>query len=414
MSQPNGRPAPTDPAVPSFVEFVAIIALMMGLMAFSIDNLLPAFPAIHTDFPTVHGNDVQMMVYAYLIGIGAAQLVFGTLSDVFGRKPVLMAGLVIYAAGSLLAAFTDSFAMLLGARLVQGVGGAAGRVLAVAIVRDRFEGHEMARVMSLVMMVFLTVPIVAPALGSLILLAGSWRYIFAAMLGLALILSIWFGARMPETLKPHFRMPFSLSAIGSGMLVTVGTRRSLGYATAMGLMLSALMTYVGTASQVFETDVYQLGPWFPALFALVAGLMAVASFVSASLVRKVGMRRLSHAGMLGFTIMAALMVLTVVLYGGRPPLLVFCVLIAGAQFLFALTVPSFNALAMEPLGAIAGTASSFIGSYTTLMSALFALLAGRLFDGTVLPLSATYLVFGALALVSARWAEGGRPATAIR
>ena len=412
MSHPSGQPAPASPSAPAFREFVAIIALMMGLMAFSIDNLLPAFPAIHADFPTTSPNDVQMMVYAYLIGIGSAQLLFGTLSDVMGRKPVLMAGLIIYVAGSLLAAFTESFSMLLFARLVQGIGGAAGRVLAVAIVRDRFEGHEMARVMSLAMMVFLTVPIVAPALGSVILLAGSWRYIFAAMLGLALILSVWFGARMPETLRPELRMPFSLAAIGAGMLTTLRTRRAVGYSTAMGLLLSALMTYIGTASQIFETDVYQIGHWFPALFAAVAGLMAVASFLSASLVRKVGMRRLSHFGIVGFTVVAGVMVLAAALFGGRPPLLLFCLLIALAQFLFALTMPNFNALAMEPLGAVAGTASSFIGAYTTLMSALFAFLAGRLFDGTVMPVSATYLVFGALSILCARWAEGGRPSAA--
>lgn len=407
-SAPKEAPKAAPKAAPGFYEFVTLVALMMGLTAFSIDNLLPAFGFIREHFGLTNPNDVQLTVYAYLLGIGAAQIVYGPWSDVVGRRPVLMVGIVIYIAAGLVALVTDSFTTLIVARAVQGAGAGAARVLAVAIVRDRFEGREMARIMSLTMMVFLAVPILAPAAGSLLLLFGSWRLIFVAMVVLALVLALWFGLRMPETLHPEYRMAFSMRAILAGMKLTVTTRRAVGYATAMGLMMGCLMTYVGSASQVFQTDVYQLGAMFPVLFAGVAGAMAVASFLNASLVRKVGMRRLSHGGLIGFIVVSFAMVAAALAFAGKPPFWMFCALVGLGQFLFALTVPNFNSIAMEPLGAVAGTASSFIGCYTTLMAALLALAAGRAFDGTVLPLSSTYLVLCLLALIATLWAEGGR------
>lgn len=393
---------------PPFVEFVALIALLMGMTAFSIDNLLPAFGAIRDDFALANANDVQVMVYAYLIGIGIAQFFYGPISDVLGRRPILVAGLAIYVAGSLIALFTQDFNVLIAARFIQGVGAASGRVLAVAIVRDRFEGREMARIMSLAMMVFLTVPIIAPALGSIILAFGSWHLIFVAMLALAVALWVWFSLRMPETLHPEYRIPFSMRAIGAGMMLTLTTRRAVGYALAIGLMMGSLMAYVGSASQVFQTDIYRLGNLFPAVFAVVAVVMAMASFLNASLVRHVGMRRLSHGGICGFIAVGAAMVGSGVAFEGRPPLVLFCTLIAASQFLFALSVPNFNSMAMEPLGAVAGTASSFIGGFTTLLSSVLAFVVGRAFDGTVLPLSMGYLVLGVLALICVLWAEKGR------
>ncbi|MFS8039153.1 multidrug effflux MFS transporter [Xanthobacter sp. AM11] len=407
MSQPERASAP-KPARPPFPEFVALIALLMGMTAFSIDNLLPAFGAISADFALAEANHVQVMVYAYLVGIGIAQFLYGPMSDVLGRRPILFAGLAIYAAGCLMALFTRDFNVLIAARFIQGVGAAAGRVLAVAIVRDRFEGREMARIMSLAMMVFLTVPIIAPALGSLILAFGSWHLIFIAMLALAVALQVWFGVRMPETLRPEFRFPFSFRAIGHGVALTLSTRRAVGYACAIGLMMGALMAYVGSASQVFQTDVYKLGDLFPVAFAAVAAVMAAASFTNAALVRRIGMRRLSHAGIFGFTAAGAGMVASSLAFDGRPPLLLFCALVAAAQFLFALTVPNFNSMAMEPLGAVAGTASSFIGGFTTLLASVLAFFVGRAFDGTVMPLSLGYLVLGAAALACAFWAEKGR------
>ncbi|MGU3493560.1 multidrug effflux MFS transporter [Xanthobacteraceae bacterium A53D] len=400
-----GAPAASRPP---FFEFVALIALLMGTTAFSIDNLLPAFEPIRQDLSVTRPSDLQLVVTAFMVGFAVMQLVFGTISDVIGRKPALMIGMAIYAAGCVLALVTDDFTVLLIARCIQGMGSAAARVLAVAIVRDRFKGREMARVMSLSMMVFLIVPILAPAMGSGILLIGTWHHIFVAMLGLGVLVSVWFWVRMPETLHPEYRVPFSIGTIARGMRMTVTNRRAIGYSTAMGLMMGALMAYVGSAEQIFDSQVYHLGLWFPIAFASVAAVMSVASFINARLVNRLGMRHLSHAALIGFFIVGGMQAALALAYDGKPPLVLFCGLVALNQALFALTVPNFNSMAMEPLGAIAGTASSFMGFYTTMLGAVFGMLVGQAVSGSVLPLALGYMVMGGLAIIAALWAEKWR------
>jgi DHA1 family bicyclomycin/chloramphenicol resistance-like MFS transporter len=343
-----------------------------------------------------------------MVAFAITQLVYGPISDMIGRRPILIFGMTIYIIGCVLAIFASSFEVLMVSRVVQGIGSAAARVLAVAIVRDRFSGREMARVMSLTMVVFLIVPIFAPAIGSLLLLFGPWQWIFASMLILAVILTVWFGLRMPETLHPEYRFPFSLRRIGRAIALTVTTRVSFGYSTAVGLMLGCVMAYVGSAQQILETTVYGLGPTFSVYFALVAGTMAAGSLLNSRIVRRFGMRRLSHAGVVGFALMAALQLASALVFNGHPPLAFFVGSIALAMFLFSLTVPNFNALAMEPLGAVAGTAASFIGAYTTLMGALCGLAVGQSFDGTVTPLAAGYLVLSISCLLVILWTERGR------
>jgi DHA1 family bicyclomycin/chloramphenicol resistance-like MFS transporter len=258
------------------------------------------------------------------------------------------------------------------------------------------------------MMVFIIVPILAPASGSALLLLGSWRLIFAMGAGLAVLVALWFCIRMPETLHPQYRRSFSFGAIAAAVRITASNRISLGYATGIGLMFGCLMSYIASAQQIFETEVYHLGAYFPLAFGCVAMLMGIASFTNAKLVRRLGMRRLSHIGVCGFTLVAAAQVGVALLYDGRPPLLLFGGIFAINQFLFSLTMPNFNAMAMEPLGAIAGTASSFIGSYTTLTGALLGLVIGRSFNGTVTPLSTGYLCLGLSCLLVVLWTERGR------
>jgi MFS transporter, DHA1 family, multidrug resistance protein len=400
------NPVPSATRVmPRFGEFVALIALMMGLTALSIDNLLPAFPSIQASFAIADPNQLQLLVYVYMLGFGVMQLVYGPISDVVGRRPTLMIGLAIYAVGCLLAALAPSFQVLLIARIVQGMGVAAARVLAIAIVRDCYEGREMARVMSLTFAVFIIVPVFAPAVGSATLLLGDWHFLFTSMLALAIVVAVWFGLRMPETLHPEYRLPLSAGRIFAGLRLTVTTRVAIGYSTAVGLMFGSLMGYVGSAQQIFETEVYGLGPLFPLAFGIIAAVMGVASIVNSGLVRRLGMRRLSHAGLLGYLAVSMLQVVVAVSFDGRPPLLLFGLVLAMNQFLTALILSNFNAMAMEPLGAVAGTASSFTGFYTTLIGALLGLWVGQAFDGTVLPLGAGYLCFSLLALLVVLWTE---------
>jgi DHA1 family bicyclomycin/chloramphenicol resistance-like MFS transporter len=393
---------------PSFAEFVCLIALMMAVTAFSIDNLLPAFDVIRREFSLKNDNDAQLLVYTYLIAFSLAQMIYGPISDMVGRRPVLIGGMAIFVAGSLLAIVATSFEMLLIARVIQGIGSAAGRALAVAIVRDLYKGSDMARVMSLAMMAFLIAPVIAPAVGSLLLAVGTWHLIFGAMLLIGVTMCIWFALRMPETLHPEYRMPPSAARIGRAIVTTMTTRQSIGYSTAVGLLLGCVMGYVGSAQQILETTVYGLGPAFSLYFAAIAAVQAAAALVNSRFVRRIGMRRLAHFGVCGFAIAGFLMMLAALLTGGKPPFPIFILLLAACFFLFGLTVPNFNAMSMEPLGAIAGTAASFLGTYTSLMGAVIGLGIGRAFDGTITPLSIAVAVLGCLCVAVVLWSERGR------
>jgi len=393
---------------PSFGEFVALISFTMGLMSLSIDNLLPAFGAIGASFGIADANEMQLLISAYMIAFALMQIVYGPLSDMIGRRPALMIGLAIYSVGTVIAIFAPSFGLLLAARAIQGMGAAAIRVLVVAIVRDRYNGREMARVMSLIIMVFIVVPIFAPAIGSLFLWLGGWRLIFISMLVLAGMVTTGFSLRMPETLHPEYRLPFSLRRILDGALLTVTTRASIGYAGAMGLTMGVLLSYLNSSQQIFQTEVYGLGPLFPLAFGAIAVVLGAASFVNSQLVRRLGMRRLSHFGICGFILAAGLLLVLAFSFAGRPPLALFGPLLAASLFLMSLMMVNFNAMAMEPLGAIAGTASSIIGVYTSLVGALLGLAVGQAFDGTVRPLAVGFLLLGLVCLLVVLWTERGR------
>jgi len=393
---------------PSFAEFVVIIAFMMALGSMSIDNLLPAFGHIQHDFGLATANEVQLILSVYMAGFAVMQLFYGPASDVIGRRPTLMIGLVIFSIGSVIALFAPTFEVMLLGRLVQGMGAAATRILSVAIVRDRYEGREMARVMSFTMMIFIIVPVFAPAIGSLFLLFGSWHAIFVSMLVMAIGVAVWFGRRMPETLHPEYRMPLSFARIGNGMKRCLQERATVGYSTAIGLMFGGLMAYISSSQQIFETEVYALGSLFPLVFGLIAAVMGIASFVNIRLVRRLGMRRISHAGVCGHVAVSLGLVILAYSYDGKPPLILFALGLAACQFLFSLTMPNFNTMAMEPLGEIAGTASSMIGFYTTIMGTIVGTVIGQAFNGTVLPLSVGFLVTGVLSLAIVIWTERGR------
>jgi DHA1 family bicyclomycin/chloramphenicol resistance-like MFS transporter len=393
---------------PSFREFVALMALLMALTAMGIDVLLPALPAIGADFGIDDGNRLQLLVYVYMFGFAAAQLVYGPLSDAFGRRPVMLCGIGLYLAGCGLAYVAGDFPTLAIARVIQGVGAASARVLTVSIVRDRFEGRDMAQVMSFIMMIFIMVPVIAPAIGGLLVAVGDWHLVFAAMVGLGVIAFAWYGARMPETMHPDYRLPLSPARVAAAAATCLSQRVTVGYATAMGLLQSCLMGYIGQAQQVFEGEVFGLGVWFPVAFALLALAIGIGSFVNARLVKRLGMRRLTHAAVIAATAAAGILVAVSLVTDGLPPLWIFGPALAVFNLAFALAMPNCSAMAMEPLGPIAGTASSLIGFYTTMMAALLGLAVGQSFDGTVLPLSLGFLGLCAAALVVVLWTERGR------
>lgn len=394
--------------LPGFVEFVVLMAITIGLVALSIDNLLPAFGPIATDYGIEDGNRMQLLIYVFMTAFGLMQIVYGPLADSFGRKRILMLGLFIYAIGTVMAIFADSYDHLLIARFVQGLGAAAPRVLTIAITRDCFEGREMARVMSFVMMIFIIVPVFAPASGSLILALANWHMIFVSTLVLAIIIAVWYSLRMPETLHPEYRHKLSLSRIARDIKTTITNRQTLGYATAMGLMFACLMAYIGSAQQIFETEVYGLGVWFPLVFGMIAACMSVSSFVNARLVRKIGMHKLSQGGLLVMAISSLINLGIAFAFDGAPPLPVFGIGLTVTLFCFSMTMPNFNSLAMEPVGRIAGTASSMIGVYSTLIGVVAGGIIGQQFNGTVIPLVGGYLVLAVLAIIIVGITERGK------
>lgn len=405
MQTTTGQPVRQGPG---FAETVALIAALMGLTALAIDTMLPALPDIGESFGLLRQNDLQMVVYVYMIGFGIAQVIYGPLADVYGRRPVLIGGLVILLAGTIASAVAQSFEMLLIARALQGIGAASARVIAVSIVRDRYAGREMARVMSFTMMVFMLVPVLAPTFGTVLLAFADWRAIFATMAALCVATGLWFYIRMPETLHPEYRRPLSVASIAEAARLCVTNREAVGYSTAIGLLFAMLMGFVGSAEQLLGSDGYRLGRMFPLAFASVAIISAVSAFINSKLVRAWGMHRLSHGSHVIHVVLSAIFFAVAWAFDGMPPLMLFIALLVALQFFFSMAISNYNALALDPLGAVAGTASSLIGAYTTVLGTIGGALIGQAFDGTVMPLAAGFLAASAGTLLIVVWTERGR------
>ena len=393
--------APQEPI--SLRELVGLTALLMALSALSIDIMLPALPVIGAGFRLSDANTAQVVITSYLVGIGIGQLIYGPLSDRIGRRGALLGGLGLFLAGTLLALLAESFWLFLAGRALQGFGAAGPRVISIAIVRDLYSGRQMARVMSLAMMTFIIVPVIAPSIGQAVMLLGAWRATFLVLMAAGLVAAAWVAARLPET-GSAARL---IGAQRSGVLAAVGTVLrtpvTVGYSLAAGILFGCLTGYIGSAEQVF-VGVYGLGDKFPLVFGLIAAIMAPASFANSRLVERHGMRRVAHTALIGFVATSALLAL--IAMRGTPPLPLFCALLAAAFFQFGLIVSNFNAIAMLPLGPIAGTGSSLVGFTTTTTGALLGALVGQAFNGTVVPLSLGFAALGAMALAVVVAVEG--------
>ena len=388
-----------------FKQFVALIAAMMAVNALSIDAMLPALPAIGEDLGVASDNQRQWVVTAYLLGFGVAQLFYGPLADRYGRKPVLLVALALYTAFTALAAFASTFELMMVARVAQGVGAAATRVLAVSIVRDCYSGRTMARVMSLTFIVFLAAPIIAPSLGQAIVLVAPWPWIFALLGVFGAAITAWAALRLPETLRPENRTPISVKGVLGAFRLALTTRVAVGYMLAVTAMVGALFGFINSAQQVFA-DALERPGLFTTVFALVAGFIAVSSFVNSRIVERVGTRRVSHAALLGFIAFAALHAL--VSLSGQESVWTFIVLQGAMMFCFGLVGSNFNAMAMEPLGHIAGTGSAVQGFVTTTGGALIGFLIGQQFDGTTVPMTLGFVGCGLAALAAVFVTEQGR------
>jgi DHA1 family bicyclomycin/chloramphenicol resistance-like MFS transporter len=404
---PNDQTPVTGSRPPlPFAEFIALLALLMAMTALSIDIMLPALPDIGATFGVLAGNDRQLVVITYLAGLAVGQLVWGHISDRMGRRTPLLIGLAIYVAGSIAALLSPSFTLLLAARVGQGFGGAAARTIGTAIVRDVFQGRAMARTMSFVMMVFIIVPMLAPSAGQALLHIGTWRWSFAALLAVGLVAAAWTVIRLPETRWGADRSPDRAApGIARSVMTVLSNRVTRGYGLAAGLMFGCLVTYISSAQQIF-VDVYGMGSAFPLVFGGIAGAMALAAFTNATLVQRLGMRRLSHAALLAFLVTSS--TLAVLSLTARPPVGVLIGLLAVCFFLFALMQSNFNAIAMQPMGHVAGMASSLLGAFVTAAGVVLGGLVARSFDGSPTPLAVGFAVLGGCAFLVVLWVEGLR------
>lgn len=389
----------------STLELVAMVAALSALNALAIDIMLPALPDISRDFALTNDNDRQLVVVAYVALFGVAQLIYGPLADSFGRRSVLIYALGIYIVGSILCVIAPSFELFLAARAMQGVGAAATRVISTAVVRDLTEGRRMAQVMSMAMTVFMIVPIVAPGLGLLIMFAAPWRWIFGALLIYALVVLGWALIRLPETLKPEHRAPFKPRDIATNYLAVLRERQTVGYMIASTFVSGCLFGYITSSEQIF-VEVFDLGSAFPIAFGSVAIAISCGTFLNARLVVRHGMRRLSHLMVLGMTLTAAAIALLALT--GLASFWVFTPLLALTFSMFGLVASNFNALAMEPVGRIAGSASALYGAVTATGGAIVGGLIARAFDGTLAPFAFGLALSGAATLAGVLWTERGR------
>ncbi|MGX0586357.1 MFS transporter, DHA1 family, multidrug resistance protein [Sphingomonas sanguinis] len=387
-----------------FVEFVLLIAALMALTALGIDSMLPALPAIGEALGASPAAR-PFVVTAFLIGFGVAQLIHGPLADRYGRRRVLIVALVIYIVTNGLAAVAASFPLLLAARICAGAAIAATRVATVALVRDCYHGRAMAQVMSIAFMVFMIVPILAPAFGELVLLFGNWRLIFWVIAGLATLVLGWFALRMPETLAAEAQLPISLSRIASGWRETLSDRLSLGYTLAATALMAALYGYLNSIQPIMAVT-FGREKLLALIFATTSVTMAAANLLNSRIVMRLGTRLISHSSV-AILIAVAAVHLVIARFGGES-LIVFAVLQAITMACFGLATSNFSAMAMENMGRIAGTASSVQGFASVTIGSLVGAGIGQAFDGTTQPLTLGFLIAGIAAFAFVFVTERGR------
>jgi DHA1 family bicyclomycin/chloramphenicol resistance-like MFS transporter len=367
---------------PGTREMTVMLAGLMALNAFAIDAMIPALPDIGRSLHVATENHRQLVVVAYFIGFASSQLLWGPLADRFGRKPVLACGIILYGLFGLLCGLAASFPLLIAGRVAMGASAAVTRVLVVAMVRDLFEAEAMARVMSLVFMVFMLVPVLAPNIGQLILLVASWRAIFLVLAAYALTMLVWTSWRLPETLHPEYRRSLEWREMGRAIGQTLRDPQSRGYTLALTVSFSALVAYISSIQQIVF-DAFGAGRYIGLVFATIAAPMALASWTNSRVVGRFGLRRVGHSAAAAFALITtvhALVGLT-----GHETLASFVVLQSLAMATFAFASSNLGTLAMEHMAPIAGTASSVQGVITTLGAAVIGFMIGQSFDGTVVP-----------------------------
>ena len=393
---------PTQPL--SLPEFVIMLAMMISILALSIDAILPALELIAMDLELENRNDAQLVLSAMFLGFAIGQIGAGPLSDSFGRKPIIYIGYVIFILGCLISMVANDFNLLLLGRLLQGLGAAAPRIVSIALVRDGYEGREMARIMSIVMAIFILVPAIAPAIGQGVLLFFNWRSIFTLLLVMAIIAFVWFALRQPETLSEKHRRKFSVKNILAGISETLGYRIVTGYTIASGIIFGAFLGYLNSAQQIFQVT-YNTGDWFAIYFGIAALAIGLASVFNSKVVIRLGMRYMTWHALMWLSGISFVFLIYVIMNNGVPSLWSFMLWLLLAFFCCGILFGNFNALAMEPIGHMAGLGAAVVGSVSTFISIPMGWAIGAGFSNTVTPLIAGFAILGFLSILVVWWTE---------
>jgi len=386
-------------------ELTVMMAAIIALNALAIDAMLPAFPRMVNGLGISDPNDVQYVIGIYLLANGIGSLFHGPLSDRFGRRPILIGAIVGYILSAFACRFATSFDMLMVTRIAQGLCGAALSVLVTSIIRDQFEGDAMAKRMSTIFLIFMAVPIIAPLIGSAILVFAGWRSIFDMMAFLAIAMLIWVGLRLPETLHPDAATPIQFGALTRAWRMVVTHRTANSYLIAGGLAHGALFGYLNSSQQIFDKG-FGVPEFFPFGFAIVAIGIACANFTNARIVERFGARRLSQSALVGFILLGLLQLLAAWFVPQSLPL--FLILITLNMAMIGFVGSNFSSIAMQPFGAVAGSASSFQSFVRTIMSALIGAWIGQQFTGSVVPMALGFLLCGLAALALVAFGERGQ------
>ena len=395
----------------SQIEFIALMAALMSVTALSIDALLPALDIIGVAIQTKTPADNQLLVSMIFLGLGLGPLVFGPLADAKGRKSSVYFGFIVFIIASFICMYTLSFEVMILVRILQGIGLSAPRTICIAIIRDLYEGDYMARIMSFVTVVFLLIPIVAPAMGKVILDTWNWQAIFLVQVLISILVMIWFWRRQKETLKPENRIPYSIERISKGFRETIKYKRTMGFTIIQGFIVGSFIVYISASQQIFQNQ-YGLVDEFPYIFAGLAAAIGAAILLNATFVVRFGMEKIVTGSLIGFFMVS---LLYVILFNDvlHPSVYVLIGFFAMQFFCIGFMFGNLRALAMEPVGHIAGIGAAITGLISTLMAVPISTFIGRFIEETTLPLFIGFSSCAAISLCILFWIKKKAPRTVV-
>ncbi|WOD43948.1 multidrug effflux MFS transporter [Hwangdonia lutea] len=378
-------------------EFVALMASLMSIVALSIDALLPALPEVGYDLGVTNPADKQLLITMIFLGLGFGQLLFGPLSDSFGRKPIVYIGFIVFIVASIICVTTNSFEVMILGRILQGFGLSSPRSLSMSMIRDSYSGNYMAKILSIVVMFFILVPVVAPTLGQLLLYLFTWKSIFHFNLIFGVLIMFWFWLRQPETLPKHKRITFTSRLFVNGVKEFFKYKEAVAFTMVSGFITGSFLVYLSTSQQIFQEQ-YNLAEMFPYIFASLAISVGLATFLNSRFVVKFGMLKIAYVSCIAYAVIS---ILYVVLFssGENPSITVLLSFFALQFFAVGFLFGNLRALAMQPLGHIAGIGAALNGFVSTVMAVPIANYIGGFVTTSVLPLFIGFSIFGILSLL---------------